>query len=588
VINKWILRGSVAGPLDLEVCWNSRSIWDYAIPKEDSLHKKAVKLGDMPNVGCVVRSLLNSTNWGRRFFLRGSTPIKCNDRTIGPAITVSGRDLCLLIAGFHSVGGNTKIPLYSLLAMPVSGAGMARLRQAMATVDGFLHQMLLAFLEVKGTQNWAFWDRVLHALLCMFVPDYFPGSKGSAYAELKSLRQGVKEHGFNPTLMDLSKLQVPRRFSFLRPLIKSLEGSLHVRQVFVVGLLSQTRASGIPPPALKQAAVDKAVALFREPSSTALVRRFADSIDVGVDRVFDTLIRKHGSIENTRRVFRLAIEKAKISLSDSAEFSVPQRDGGKLEAARRVIADFPRGVPRVCLETGKRLEVVVPRSGTQGEFLFSWALGAFRAELRKGPDGKFHFPQAGPYKTGVMDVRIHPVAELGKYRTITVSTLAHALVLHPLSHVGLEILKDLPSSAAGVSAANQAWELFRRLSGENPAAGFLFDEKPKFVVSTDWETATDYCDHLVARRILRRFLWRMGCPSFYGEACCFALTHPRRVHHSVGNEQSWYSTRAVLMGDPMTKVILHLYHPVARVIAEKALRLSAHAEAVRSETGVDS
>jgi hypothetical protein len=70
--------------------------------------------------------------------------------------------------------------------------------------------------------------------------------------------------------------------------------------------------------------------------------------------------------------------------------------------------------------------------------------------------------------TDLMTVRSSGVLEPGKVREITVSDIHHAVLLHPISHVVLDIIARVPSSESGVHAANHAFEFYRRLNHKNP------------------------------------------------------------------------------------------------------------------------
>jgi len=256
------------------------------------------------------------------------------------------------------------------------------------------------------------------------------------------------------------------------------------------------------------------------------------------------------------------MKEAKISLSDSGEFFTTTDVGGKLEAARLVLQHNPE-IPEISLHTGEPTGVILKEGpDNQGERLFHWAIGLFRN-------------RSSVYDRNCMSCRVSLVAELGKFRTITISHLSHAILLHPMSHLGLKVLEVFPSSESGIGAANHAWNVFKRLSHKNPSAYFLFKEEIRTAVySTDWEQATDYGDRYISGAILNRFLNLLGVPKWYREAIVFALTAPRQVEtlDKKGCPVDWFfTTRGILMGDPCTKVVLHLFHLVGRRLTEDLL-----------------
>jgi hypothetical protein len=297
----------------------------------------------------------------------------------------------------------------------------------------------------------------------------------------------------------------------------------------------------------------KIKAVLKEPSSLDVYNRVADFIQPSVESIHAKVLDRLGSMSKIEKFWTSCLEKAKISLSDSGEFFTNSKSGGKLEAARKILCKMKR-TKILSLHTGKIIDEVDTSSISQGEALFHWALAQFS-------------DRENCYERNLMSVRISLVAELGKYRGITVSHLAHAVLLHVLSHVLLGYLKSIPSSESGVGAANHAWNFFKRLSHKNPSANFIFGDKDVYLFSTDWEQATDYCDHAVSQAILNHLCVTLGIPKWYRETCVFAVCAPRQVEFLDPENKTlekFYTTRGELMGDPVVKVILHYYHLVAR------------------------
>jgi hypothetical protein len=267
-----------------------------------------------------------------------------------------------------------------------------------------------------------------------------------------------------------------------------------------------------------------------------------------------------GSESESERFWARVISRAKISLSDSGEFFTNSESGGKLEAARLVLSQNDR-IPEVDLETGAHTGRILGPEDQVGIRLFHWACNVFR-------------DRKTIYDRNVMSVRVSLVAELAKYRAITVSHLAHAILLHVLSHVLLEYLSAIPSSRSGIGAANHAWNFFKRLSHKNPVGKFIF-EKDVYVFSTDWEEATDWLDHLISQLIVNRLCNNVGIPTWYRQTVVFALCAPRQVEEIDQDSKilsRYFTTRGELMGDPVVKVILHICHLVARYAAIKQLQ----------------
>jgi len=363
-------------------------------------------------------------------------------------------------------------------------------------------------------------------------------------------------HGFNPA-SDMTKVIVPRELSAIRVALSLIRGETPLTYLQVM-MMSQTRASGVPPRIVYDRTLAKTKAILMTPSSKDQYELIKGPLARATDHVYSDLLTRLGSDEARSLFFEAVAKSAKISLSDSGEFFVKSDEGGKLEASRRVLR-YNTHIMEIDLHTGEHTgKVLTKENAKPGHRLFHWACGKFR-------------DRRNVYHNNSMSCRVSLVAELGKYRTVTVSTLQHALLLHPMSHMGLKILEAFPSSESGIGAANHAWNFFQRLSHKNPSASFIFNEKiTTSVLSTDWEEATNYSDPYIAGAMLNRLLDSLGVPKWYRESVLFALTAPRQVETLDRNGapiEVFYTSRGVLMGDPVTKVVLHLYHLIGGKIA---------------------
>jgi hypothetical protein len=302
------------------------------------------------------------------------------------------------------------------------------------------------------------------------------------------------------------------------------------------------------------------VETLRTPPNPELYRAFGPFIRPALGEIHQEIVLRNEG-ERLQNLFNSCVSAAKISLSDSGEFFTKASDGGKLEAARKVLSGLDK-VEKIDLNSGRKTGAFLTKGeDSPGEMLFYWALHHF-------------VDRSAVYETNAMSVRISLVAELGKYRGITVSHLAHAVCLHVLNHVLLRYLEEVPSSTSGIGAANHAWTFFERLSHKNPSAGFIFAQD-RYLFSTDWTTATDYCDHNVAAAMLNILCSILGIPAWYRQTCVFALCAPRQVEFLDENEKTlemFLTSRGVLMGDPVTKPVLHLYHLVCRTAAKQLIR----------------
>jgi hypothetical protein len=472
---------------------------------------------------------------------------------------INGVAILRLLAGMSYSG---KEQVYELVKKPLVKSGCHKLRSILATVDGLVMQLVLSFPMWEKLLSWDRMDQIINCLICQLLPDYFreaiPG-KLSSFEKIKRLRKSIKEQGFNP-VGDISSIDIPREMSFFKVITDFMSDRKTPIDMYRVMVLSQTRASGVPPRSVYLKSLQKIKETLTEPPDRARYERVKFYVAEAIEVLHQEMVEQIGSESESERFWARVISRAKISLSDSGEFFTSSESGGKLEAARKILSKNLK-IPVIDLETGSFTGAYLTEEDSVGYRLFMWACNEFH-------------DRSSVYDRNVMSVRVSLVAELGKYRAITVAHLAHAVLLHVLSHVLLEYISAIPSSRSGVGAANHAWNFFKRLSHKNPVGNFIFDED-SYLFSTDWEEATDWMDHLISQLMINRLCNCVGIPTWYRQTSVFALCAPRQVEEIDPDDKilsRYFTTRGELMGDPVTKVILHLAHLVARHAATKQLR----------------
>jgi len=546
----------------VRVCWNAENIWECKIPRRLSGLEKRVRFEDMPTIWHAQKVLYEGTFWFRRLL----SPDKGGGKHGRNGVAV-----LRLLAGLRTYSGPERVD--QLVHKKIARSRVNSLRQILATVDGLLMQIVLSFPDRPEICNWSYFDRIVNSLISCILPDYFreigeeQSPRKTTFEKVKEIRGRIKETGFNP-VGSLWDIDIPQELSFYRKLIRLFRSQEKTpMNIYRVATLCQTRASGVPPKSVYYKTLDKIVKILKEPATMDRFNEVKGYLGRAVDRVYYNLLETIGGTESRERFFNSCAKAAKISLSDSGEFFSKAENGGKLEAARKILSTIDR-LEVLDLNTGQWTgEWLEKTDSNQGEVLFLWALHQFR-------------DRRNIYDRNIMSVRISLVAELGKYRAVTVSHLAHAVLLHVLSHVLLEFLKGIPSSSSGVGAANHAWNFFKRLSHKNPSASWIFSTEEIILFSTDWEQATDYCDHYIAQSVLNRFCHLLGIPAWYRETCVFALCAPRQVEtldRENNTLEMFLTQRGELMGDPVVKFILHALHLVAResarMLIEAARRL---------------
>nr|UAW09567.1 MAG: replicase [Aspergillus flavus narnavirus 1] len=538
----------------VKICWNAENIWECKLPRAITGLNKRVTFDQLPTVYEAQTVLFKGTYWYRRLI----APDKGRNK-----YGRNGLALLRLLGGLKTFSGPEKIG--QLVRRKLSVSSVQKLRNMLATVDGLLMQIVLTFPGDKEVLTWPVMDRITHSMICCLLPDYFREERDvrtslTTFEKVKKIRKGIKEQGFNPVGQQ-KLVEVPQELSFFRYLLKKLGDKKSPLGAYNTMTMSQTRASGIPPRSVYFKTLEKIQKILKEPSSKDAYNAFKPFIRPAMDEIYGTILMSLGGNENRDRFFTRCVSAAKISLSDSGEFFTKSEDGGKLEAARLILRQNPE-IDEINLHTGQKTGRKLTIKDGQGNMLFHWACGQF-------------VDRRNVYAKNVMSTRISLVAELGKYRAITVSHLAHAVLLHVLSHVLLEFIRVIPSSESGVGAANHAWNFFKRLSSQSPEANFLFTSLEVFLFSTDWEQATDFCDHYIAEALLNILCVCLGIPVWYRQTCAFALCAPRQVEFLDPESKvldCFFTQRGELMGDPVTKVILHTYHLVCRTAVKQLLR----------------
>lgn len=552
---------------EVKVCWNAENLFECKLGRHITGRHDRPYFKDLKKISEVNVVLFKGTHWFPRLIAKKNG---VHGRT--------GIALLRMLANLPSYSGKETIS--QLMGMKLHHGAVNKLRSILATIDGLLMQLVLCFPDRSTYLTWERLDQITHCMLSNLIPDYFRErdvdlTRLSTFEKVKKLRKAIKEAGFNPG-GDLKDLDVPQEMSFFESALAFIGQQKRPVDLYRVATLCQTRASGVPPKSVYFKTLLKIKTVLQEPSSLDIYNRVADLIQPSVESIHAKVLDRLGPLSKVERFWSNCLEKAKISLSDSGEFFTNSESGGKLEAARKVLSSRKR-TKIFDLETGRITDEVETSSISPGEALFHWALDMFS-------------DRDMCYERNLMSVRISLVAELGKYRGITVSHLAHAVLLHVLSHVLLEYLKAVPSSESGVGAANHAWNFFKRLSHKNPNANFIFGDKDVYLFSTDWEMATDYCDHAVSQAVLNQLCYVLGIPTWYRETCVFAVCAPRQVETLDPENKTlevFYTTRGELMGDPVVKVILHYYHLVARESALMQIdKLRTLIKSRDSQTGI--
>jgi hypothetical protein len=271
--------------------------------------------------------------------------------------------------------------------------------------------------------------------------------------------------------------------------------------------------------------------------------------------------------------------KASITVNTNSTWEKTQAESGTLAAVQEFCNGRGTGQKAMVynLETGAA-EHHLSDDATAGEYIFWRALEEL---LWLTPDER-------------RDAALVVVGEPGKCRAITKTRACVKIVLDLVNKIcAVPLEKGFSSSHSGMKASNHAWNLFKALETEE-FEDILFDRcevhpresyagfdmvklvyKHVFAVSTDYETATDFLSHKVAREIGLQWMYKCGIPKLLRDLVCEIAYGPRNIYFHLNmeigelldpatNYRRIKTCRGVLMGDPLTKIVLHFTNIVTR------------------------
>jgi len=187
------------------------------------------------------------------------------------------------------------------------------------------------------------------------------------------------------------------------------------------------------------------------------------------------------------------------------------------------------------------------------------------------------------------------IREPGKARTVTKAHAALKVILDLVNGIcSYPLKKGIESSQSGMAAANHGWNFFTNLystwreltfdvqstsEGRGPMGSTrrVTNFADLFVGFTDYSEATDKMDHKLAQIAAEVWMNKCGIPTILRGIVHETCYKPRTIFfgatgplENVGqptdkeNVRKVTLVKGVLMGDPLTKVVLHLLNIVAR------------------------
>lgn len=456
--------------------------------------------------------------------------------------------------------------------MPVNEYWASRLFASLQTTESLMNQFIMAFPDFAW--SWDFFDGCafhnLVELLRTEAGKTSPMSDGDynnlAYVRLKKIRKLIKfAVHTNANFTDVYE-HLGYSFTWMRMFLPRLEGRSDRASLYSGLLLCQVRGASLPPFEMGRRSVlewERTVTTGCPPlsPSTALL-------------LSSTVLEIHREIDKSLLPQKLSLA-ARMTINATSALGVSRDELGKVEAVSRILSEG-REVPVYDLETGEETSLRMTWDGENtGTYLFHYSV---------------EFCVTSP--EAASEIQTFAVNEQSKSRIVSKSHVCVTIMLGILATMCSEWLALVPTSKSGMTASNHLWQLYKRMDQSNPASEFMWraistdkhglDEEHAdvFALSADMRTATDFGCWNRGRILLGTLAIKcLGLGTWYTGLCLRFLCGPRIVHlerSSMGldgvvkTEPAITTTkRGWLMGDPGTKVLLHLVNLVARRVGQK-------------------
>ncbi|QZE12030.1 MAG: RNA-dependent RNA polymerase [Sclerotinia sclerotiorum narnavirus 1] len=545
--------------------------------------KNRLRFAQIAEVDIKMFVICYHTHWGN------ALRVMCNDTTtptVKWARLLKSRLRALLEGRSDPIWSDRKrAQIYKDDKSRSSKSRSERLIEVLKTVDGMFLQRYLCFPEEDW--NWHKYDSFVLGNLSYLIGDEFLDGDihddvvnyTTAYAQLKDCRKNFKDHANRMKLKDIVTKEflgtLPQWLRQFGPLWAEAERSQGHRYDFVSGVLSQTRGCGTPP---------SLVLLQSKLKFLQTVTAPAPPISATSRALMQSGIRD--MVENLPdQAFTGLLTKARITVTTSASWENTRAEGGTIEHISELVYPGSIGVkvPLRDLQTGRVTGYENLDTLNTGEYIFWKCLDIV---LKTPPED---------LKRAFVTV----VKEPGKGRTVTKASAALKIVLDFVSRLCAEPMKKgIASSRSGMGKSHHGWNFFLSLmSLENKEDLFRVAQRDErefadyverldiyadlFVSSTDYKTATDYLHHDVARELGDAWMRKCGIPDILRGIVCMTCYTPRNIYFTGTGPLAKYGenadefgqnirrirlVRGVLMGDPLTKVVLHMVNICTRTI----------------------
>jgi len=279
----------------------------------------------------------------------------------------------------------------------------------------------------------------------------------------------------------------------------------------------------------------------------------------------DSFVKDGGKVEDARALLELAREN---------QWQIPVRDLGTHEIREYISVSND---PELSEDVSRPLFWI-----SYQLFLNHWAS---KGQWDRTETHQF-FVGGVEYAPKIMDAKIVHISEPGlKERNLTKSHSCLAWMLTPGAKLAQGILSVLPEHRAGLLESGHEWRHQKRISPLSDESGFIYDSRTGKVYSDirhvfkDWTESTDFICKVVGYVHLRTFFDYTGFPPAYARLILKTIVEPQPVseviamthvgHDEIIEPVQWSGSinEGFMMGNPMTKPILHLVHESEHAVA---------------------
>jgi len=555
------------------------------------LFRRRISFSQIADVNLKVKILLSHTHWG--ILLQKMCSGSEHDKpVVNWARTLRKRIIAFLGGKSDPIWSKTELAMMSTAPkskgkedaptepeyeLREGKARAERFLQVLRSIDGTFTQIYLGSLTAGW--SWSLYDQFVLSQLSHHLSDEFVDGvitrneileHSTYYERLKALRGKVKQAFLRNEEMPVLDGEMSIFAGPLR-ILKGL-GEGHYRTQ-IGAIMVQTRGVGTPPAVVTLKSKMKFLTTVSAPPEP--LKEFQLKL---VGALVSKTLR-----EIPDHVFTGLTTKAGVNPTTSACLENLREEGGTSEHARSLMREgkLGRKVRTYNLDTNEFLGYESLETLGIGTYLF-WR--CLEEVLSMTP-------------ASLREAKVVMINEPGKARTVTKAHAALKIILDVINGIcSYPLKKGVESSTSGMGKSNHGWNAFVSFYENERVRDVAFRVKTRTVTATsttsadirleyedcwmsftDYSEATDKMDHKIASFVAEQWMLKCGIPKVLRgivHETCFKprsiLFDASGVLEGVGSPTALEGTRVVtlrqgvLMGDPLTKVILHLMNKAVR------------------------